>query len=376
MSGTLALLGGSLPIDELGATSSNVKGHFEPLGVLEVTKEILLEMDTCWYDFGPIDFAEQRPALYGQFRAKLRNAIDGSFGAASSIVLKDPRISRFVPLACSALEDVGASPYAIVCYRNPLEVARSLKARNGISTFHGCNLWLRYMLDAENGTRGLPRVFVNFSSFMDDWRSAVDRMELHLGVAIADDSADPSQVDGFLDDGLRHEQVNVDELERYYGKSSLLYRCQAGLETLANDPTDQSAMELLDEVRSSFNENSLLSSETIKEYFFEILDTKGLLRSAEKKLTRFENQRRKVGDLKKAQVKKAQVGAGSRDKDLENKIQSMAGELSDAIQNEQSKTRALQRSLDRVYSSTSWRLTAPLRQAAIFLRKLTNPRTK
>ncbi len=332
MAGALALCGASPPEDPLKATAHNEKGHFEPLGVVRLTQQMHRDLDTCWYDPRPIDLDKEGQALGTQFRQDLRGAIQASFGNASTLLLKDPRMSRFVPLACKVIEDIGASPHIIVCVRNPLEVAKSLETRNGMSMHHGCSLWLRYMLDAEFGSRGFPRAFVNFTDFLHDWRETLQRVERQLGVTIASGVDEPGKIDEFLDGTLHHEHSTIDDLRKRFGERSWVYRCYAALGKLVDDPDDQDAMRCLDDIRAAFTEASLSFGQSIQDYFMELTD-------ARKALSKRKRPQKKTG--------------GAR-RDLESELRDLEHEAHE-----------LRERLSAVYSSSSWRLTSPLRRVVM-----------
>ena len=183
LAGALGLLGAALPSNMLGATEANPKGHFEPAAVLAINKQILSALTSCWYDFCDVDL----DSLDAHFITRLQEAIQCEYRESAVFVIKDPRICRLLPLFKSAIENLGASPCVVFCLRDPLEVAHSLKRRNGISLSHGHCLWLRYMLDAELHSRGLRRVFIDFSEILDNWRSAIGQssnsVELPSGLA-------------------------------------------------------------------------------------------------------------------------------------------------------------------------------------------------
>lgn len=337
LAGTLALRGACPPEDPIKATAHNEKGHFESLAVVRVTKQMHRDLDTCWYDLRPVDLEKRGQTLGAQFRQNLCGAIQTSFGNASTLLLKDPRISRFVPLACAVLEDIGAAPYIIVCIRNPLEVAKSLETRNGMSIQHGCNLWLRYMLDAEFGSRGFPRTFVNYTEFLSDWRGTLSRFERQLDVTIASGADEPGKVDAFLDGALHHEHSTIDDLRQRFGETSWVYRCYAALGRLVDSPDDEDAMRSLDDIRTAFTEASLSFGQSIQDYFMELTDVRKALSKKQRA------RKKRIEGSKNPEAKP---------RDAENEA------------------RELQDQLSAIYSSSSWRLTAPLRRAVTLLRRL------
>jgi hypothetical protein len=57
--------------------------------------------------------------------------------------------------------------------RHPVEVARSLEARNQFPPMKSALVWLRYFIDAERFTRGHSRCFVDFDGLMRNPLSTV-----------------------------------------------------------------------------------------------------------------------------------------------------------------------------------------------------------
>ena len=65
-------------------------------------------------------------------------------------------------------------------------------------------MWLKYSLLAEKETRGLPRVFVEYSNLMDDWRQEVKRISRALAIDL--DTRDEGAIEEFLAPALRHHE--------------------------------------------------------------------------------------------------------------------------------------------------------------------------
>ena len=103
-----------------------------------------------------------------------------NYGEADLIVLKEPRMTLVASLWKAALRAGGYQLAFVIPVRNPLEVAQSLKARDGFTRNRGLLLWTSYMLRAERETRGERRVFVTFEDLLADPEAALDRMERKL----------------------------------------------------------------------------------------------------------------------------------------------------------------------------------------------------
>ena len=326
LAGTLGLLGAALPNNMLGATGSNPKGHFEFAAVLGINKQILSALNTCWYDFCNIELG----SLDSGFITRLHEAIQCDYSETSLFVIKDPRICRLLPLFISTIEALGASPCVVFCLRNPLEVAHSLNRRNGISLSHAYCLWLRYMLEAELHSRDLRRVFIDFSEFLQDWRSAISRIEQQLGIVLPGSRTyTANAVDEFLDTTLRHSSAGCRGLQAGPEERSWVSTCYEAFNKLVLFPYDKDAIQRLDRIRSEFEEPANFFGGVVKEYYSQLEETRPRLKAAEKK----------------AEIQK-------------KKMQQKQQEI-DKLKNE----------IRHLHSSISWRLTAPLRKFTYIVRK-------
>jgi hypothetical protein len=273
LAGTLGRLGVTLPSDLLGPFPGNPKGHFESKHLYAIHERMLAALHTAWYDIRPIGRANLNSDIAQQFEAELIIALKDIYNSASLFVLKDPRTCRFFPLCRSAIEAFGASPRVVFMLRNPLEVASSLRTRDRLSFSHALGLWLRHVLDAEHHSRGVPRVFIDYSKFLQDWRTAIDQIEQRLGIALPGRWTDAENaVDEFVEVGLRHETSSIDELHARFGNQGSVGPCYEAMTHLLRDPHDKDAMESLDLIRAALEEPARFFGGGIKEYYTEIED--------------------------------------------------------------------------------------------------------
>lgn len=201
----LNLLGLRLPDDLLPANHGNRRGYWEPQAMMRLNERMLDRLDRVWFDPKPLVMdvlpADQRAAFIDEAAAFLSDEAHGAKG----IVLKDPRVSRLLPVWLEAARAAGLDPSVIVACRNPLEVAASLQARDRMETGHGLQLWVSYMLEAEVNSRGLPRYLVEYEQILDDWRSALAPAVETVGLQdVRDFDTAASEIDAFLDNSDRH----------------------------------------------------------------------------------------------------------------------------------------------------------------------------
>ncbi len=138
-----------------------------------------------------------------------RSVLTTAFPVASTIIVKDPRISLHLPFWLSCAGEAGWSPRVAIACRSPADVARSLHARDGFDVEHGVACWLRHMLDAERGSRSVTRAFVSIDRLMEDPVGQVRDLEVRLG--IAGERPTPPNSDGnFIDSRLMGRTATLD----------------------------------------------------------------------------------------------------------------------------------------------------------------------
>jgi hypothetical protein len=181
VAGALAMLGAQPPKTLLAPSDDNPKGFWESWEIIQLNDRILQAGESWWNDWRRFDQAKISDAHRLAFQADIRSTLMAEFGEADTIVVKDPRCCRLWSFWEPALQDAGYEPLYVLPIRSPIEVARSLNARNGFNITEGLILWLRHVLEAERATRGRPRVISPWTTFMADWRGEIVRIEAILG---------------------------------------------------------------------------------------------------------------------------------------------------------------------------------------------------
>jgi hypothetical protein len=204
----ISLLGAALP-DHLieGRVGDNEPGFWEGRAVVDLNQQILDAAGSWWAGWQRIDTDSlpERASVIERIRSVVREELAG---AGDLLVIKDPRISRLLPLWTEALTQERYRTVHVVTVRPPQEVAASVGRRNGLGERASALSWLAHTLDAELFTQGQPRVFVSFTRLIDDWRREMTRVSDVLGVCWprAYDDVAP-EVDRFIDPGLRHRSI-------------------------------------------------------------------------------------------------------------------------------------------------------------------------
>ena len=186
----LSLLGMALPEHVMPGGEGNEAGHWEPLTIVQLHDEVLAATGSQWSAFSgpPTAWFESDEAR--AFCDRLKVLIASEYKNAPMFVVKDPRLSLLFPLWSRALGELGIRSKAIIAVRNPIEIARSLAAREAAKA--SPDLWtpdryamiiLRYLLAAERFTRTVERAFCSFDDLIGGWRSAIARLGDRLDIS-------------------------------------------------------------------------------------------------------------------------------------------------------------------------------------------------
>ena len=251
----LGIAGARLPADLIGATKDNEYGHWEPVWLNDRNAALLDDLGSDWKDWSHLDLASAPHDLIAAYVSDLRGFVQREMGDAPLLVLKEPRSCRLLPAMLRALRADAVEPLIVIPYRNPLEVACSLQARDGMSLRESVLLWLRHILDAERDSRGCKRSFGAYDRLFQDWCGDLQRMARDLGIDWPRDLHDiTAEMDKAIIRSARHNRWTAEDLAQTSYTRGLASRALAACDLLAADPNDPAAMAQLDAVSAQFDE--------------------------------------------------------------------------------------------------------------------------
>ena len=188
-----------------GRSDENTKGFWERRDVRDLNDDLLFSSGCDWDCIADFDL-DALPAETKSTFVDVAADIVLNLDAHRPWFVKEPRLCLLFPIWRQALEN----PFCIHVLRNPLEVAHSLRTRNGIPVRTGLALWELYNLHALNASAGLRRVFVSYEDLMRTPSVVVERLHSVLeeqgGYGLRVPSSD--ELNQFLDDALyRHRKT-------------------------------------------------------------------------------------------------------------------------------------------------------------------------
>src|SRR5438046_8056302 len=158
------------------AQSDTPDGFWEHLGFVALNDELLNELGGAW-DLPPkTDETFEHPRL-DPLRMKARLLIE-RFNSAGLWGWKDPRNSLTLPF----WQDLLPGVKTLIMVRNPLEVAHSMKERNGTSYSFGLRLWEIYNRRLMETASKQQRLVTHYDLFFENAEAELRRIAHFTGL--------------------------------------------------------------------------------------------------------------------------------------------------------------------------------------------------
>jgi GT2 family glycosyltransferase len=253
------LFGAEVAKELLPPAPDNERGFWESVRVVEIHDRLLHALSSSYDDAFPLPEAWMQTKAAQQAMLELTEDIKKNFADGDFFVVKDPRISRLLPLWLRLLDDMLIEPIVVVPVRNPLEIAASLRKRDRFSLAKSLIMYLRSSLETELVSRGRRRLFVRYDQLLCDWSSFATRLaKLTDGRLPRARAASIIEINSFLSSDLRHNRFTRDQLSNAVDIAPLVVEA---FDCLVNgaDGGDQTQLErTFDDLRERFAEATKL----------------------------------------------------------------------------------------------------------------------
>jgi hypothetical protein len=211
-SGILQRLGFYVPQPEVPADSTNPRGFAESQWVVNFHTRLLNEAGVQVADARPAAWAQTAEvALDESIHDELSSWLGKQFKESDHVIVKDPRLSWFLPLWRRCAESVGVEPRFATVLRHPAAVVDSKQRSYGawqgdVGRTAG---WLNQTLFTERATREGLRVFVVYEDLLDDWTRIVGHVGEALDLSVIRDAPAASivSIHEFVDRGLSRSRA-------------------------------------------------------------------------------------------------------------------------------------------------------------------------
>ncbi len=214
--------------------AANPKGFWEHRPIVKVNQAIFNRLKVKSY-YSP-EFTSQWENSFAldDLRAQALEIVKQDFENADLWGWKDPRTCLTLPFWQKLLPPMKY----VFCLRNPVEVARSLERRDGLALEKGIYFWLVYMKHALEHTAVQQRIFLNYTSVMED-RRELRRLSEFIGKPERAEHRDVQEaIQNFIDKSLRHHHapmLDADKADESNARSQAIYKAQRVYAELAQD---------------------------------------------------------------------------------------------------------------------------------------------
>jgi hypothetical protein len=159
------------------ARSSNPRGHWEHYRLMRLNEGILRLLGGSWREPPPMPPGWESSRELDGVREEAGAIIAESFDGHQLWGWKDPRNSLTLPFWQRLVPQMRY----VVCLRNPVDVATSLRKRDGMAVEKGLELWRTYVTAALAGTSGRPRLLVPYGAYFADGPATAAHLARFVG---------------------------------------------------------------------------------------------------------------------------------------------------------------------------------------------------
>ncbi len=235
---SLELMGVGLGDNLHPAGFDNPKGFWEDRGCIAINDNLLSHLGSAydrlnlaWDEIPDDDRVNAWMATAVELVSRKLDENSGLWG------FKDPRTCRLLVFWHRVFLAVKCEVCLVMAVRNPLSVAASLAARNGIAAEKAYYLWLQHVLPPLGFMKEARRVVVDYDELLSNPYSQMVRISTRLGLPLPErrNSGVKDFENNFLEGGLRHTFFTENDLASDGRASPLVVAAYGLLRRLATD---------------------------------------------------------------------------------------------------------------------------------------------
>ena len=328
MAGSLRLCGAWVGEQDalIKANVENPKGFWERRDVRDICDALMHAANADWWDVADFHPDNIPLPMLSEYGDKFRSIVN-ILSEKGTWTFKEPRLCLLLPLLRTHIPNA----ICVHVYRHPVEVARSLRARNEFGIAEGLALWEAYTQSALRASMGLRRLLISYEELISHPHPTLESLVGQLQqLGVTGLTTPPREMlDDFIAPAHRRQGPGLQPLEYLKPSQRDLWALLENGEALHTNPSDSLPADTL----------QLLRDLASRKLSFEKLSAQAEA-AAKVAQEKFETQKRRSKSLfRTLTALRQQV----RDMQIERKA---------------------------IYESSSWAITAPLRAAHFALGKM------
>jgi len=209
LAGLVSILGSYAGSNLMDSTVDNPKGYFENNKVFDLNEKILKENGASWDDYY-FSMEGILPEKINEYVQLAKEVIQDELKFAKKIVIKDPRMCILFPIWEKALIELKIKIRIAFIFRNPMEVALSLKKRDEMSVEKGLMLWSHYFFHSEYYSRSYKRLIVQYSDDFYALEAFIQKLADFTGHELSRSKLET--VKSFYSPKLKHQNIALDNI--------------------------------------------------------------------------------------------------------------------------------------------------------------------
>ena len=374
--------------------NNNEKGFWEDLDIYEFNERLLLKAKSAWHSLAPLDYEALPGAAFSEERREAKALLKSKLESGRVYAFKDPRTAIILPFWQSVFEDLELKVSYVVSVRNPLESAVSLEKREGFPTIKGLLLWAKHIIEALRSTSGKPRIFVSYDNILENPEHELIRIAKAVHLPWPGDStkALSEYREQFLSSELRHNKAGIEDLRRPGLTPAFIIKLYELVEAWASaDPAATLAppKDVWARIESGYDELASLLNyfdelEKARDYAINqnceltsridsLADQHSKNQTDISAITEARDSISRELLLAQAELKQNRAIQTKKTEKIK-RLEMQQKKLKENFTRTQSQAARLQRQIESIKLSNSWRLTAPIRSAVSVIRKLPWPK--
>ena len=224
--------------DEIGVNLGNDRGHWERWEIVEFHDRVLGLFNRDYlghfHDFAlPVAWwADPRVV---QIRREIVAFLGQRMGS-EYFGFKDPRTVRLMPVWHQILSELKLAPKIVLCLRNPAQIGRSLRVRDGLDPEIGEYRWLVHMVDFFRYTKNFDFCTVEYEEWFSNPSVNLEKLQKFLDLQWQQSEADLALVlSGIIDPSARHDDSDHHEAGQPLVRTLYKLASRAGQNAEARD---------------------------------------------------------------------------------------------------------------------------------------------